>query len=340
MAVKPVVGEGQLAWMIDQPIERRYLLSTQAIDMRFGYSEIFSCEPDRDLAFLSDVVPFLDEAGFDTLWVPEHVVQFDEYTSEYPYGSPGRQGVTRTRPEEGNRGTLGYPDGLVLLAAAAQMSARLRFGTYVLILPERSPVVLARQLATLDHMTNGRFNLGVGVGWSQEEYEAIGVPFARRGARMDEYLDVLRELWTSDPTSFSGEFVDFPALRAYPKPKQSPHPPIYVGGQSKRGLRRAAEKGDGLLLYNLNLPDLEIALDEFDRQLERVGRKLENVDVVVGRRNEGRTVADWKRDSNYIDDVAALGVVNEIVFSPRFPGAEAWFEYMEGYVKELGLNER
>lgn len=331
------MSEGHLAWMDETEPEGRFRSSARPIDMRIGYSEVFSGEPDRRLDFIRDAVAFLDTAGFDTLWIPEHVVLFDSYESEYPYGSPGRQAVTRTRPEAGNEGPRGFMDAVVLLAAVGQMTDRMRFGSYVVILGERNPVVFARQVATLDQVTNGRFNLGVGVGWSREEYEAIGVPFERRGARVDEYIAAMKTLWADDPSEYHGEFADFGPLRAHPKPIQTPHPPVFVGGQSKRGIRRAAEHGDGLILYNLELRDIEVCLDEFDRALEREGRKLSELQVVVGRRNEGRTQQDWDADAAFIQACRDLGVITEVVCSPRFPAGPRWFEYMEPYAATIGL---
>lgn len=330
------MSEGHLPWMDERQPEGRWRSAARPIEMRIGYSEVYSGEPGRQLPFVRDTVRFLDDKGFDTLWMPEHVVLFDEYTSQYPYGTPGRQAVTRTRPEKGNEGVRGFMDGVVLGAAVTQMSQRMRVGTYIVILGQRNPVVFARQIATLDQLSEGRFNVGVGVGWSQEEYESIGVPFARRGARVDEYIDAMKALWVDNPSEFHGEFADFGPLRAFPKPVQHPHPPVLVGGQSPRGIQRAAEKGDGLILYNLTIRDLEICLDEYDRQLEQCGRSLRDMQVVVGRRNEGRTQADWESDRQFIEDCRAMGVITEVVCSPRFP-TDGWFTNMEGYTRALGM---
>jgi probable F420-dependent oxidoreductase len=336
------MAEGRLSWMETAEVsaagEERIRNAARSGRLRVGYSEIFSGEPDRAAPFVRDSVRCLDEAGFDTIWVPEHVVLFESYASEYPYGTPGRQEVTRSRPEPGNVGPKGFMDGVVLLSAIAQFTTRMRVGTYIVILGQRNPVVFARQVATLDQMSEGRMNLGIGVGWSQEEHEAVGVPFERRGARVDEYIDAMRALWTTDPSEFHGEFVDFPPLLAYPKPHQQPHPPIHVAGQSKRALRRAAEKGDGVILYNLEIRDIEVCLDELDRHLDVAGRTLDDIDVVVGRKNEGRDLASFESDREFIDQCRALGAINEVVCSPRFPSGDRWFELMAQYTEVLELS--
>lgn len=331
------MSEGHLPWMDDVEPEGRWRSSSRPIDMRIGYSEVYSGEVGRRSDFVRETTRFLDANGFDSVWLPEHVVLFDEYTSEYPYGTPGRQAVTRTRPEAGNEGVRGFMDGVVLAAMIAQHSERMRVGTYIVILGQRNPVVFARQVATLDQVTDGRVNLGVGVGWSQQEYESLGVPFERRGARVDEYIDAMRALWVDDPSEFHGEFADFGPLRAHPKPLQQPHPPILVGGQSRRGIRRAAEKGDGLILYNLEIRDIEICLDELDRCLDGTERSLADMNVVVGRRNEGRDEESWDADRQFIEECRSMGVISEVVCSPRFPAGDAWFAYMEQYVDALGL---
>lgn len=331
------MSEGHLPWMGEVEPEGRWRAAARSIDMKIGYSEVYSGEQDRGADFVRDSVRFLDAHGFDSVWLPEHVVLFDEYTSEYPYGTPGRQAVTRSRPEDGNEGVRGFMDGVVLAAMIAQHTERMRVGTYIVILGQRNPVVFARQVATLDHATQGRVNLGVGVGWSREEYESLGVPFERRGARVDEYIDAMRALWTEDPSEFHGEFVDFGPLRAYPKPVQQPHPPILVGGQSRRGIQRAAEKGDGLILYNLEIRDIEVCLDELDRCLEGTSRSLADMTVVVGRRNEGRTEEAWDSDRRFIEACREMGVISEVVCSPRFPAGDRWFEYMESYMRALGM---
>lgn len=176
-----------------------------------------------------------EAAGFESLVAVEHVVWPTNYASRYPYAPSGRlPGGPETK----------LPDPLIWMAFAAACTTRLRFMTGILILPQRNPVVLAKELATLDDMSGGRIDLGIGVGWLQEEFQAIGVPFERRGARTDEYVAAMRTLWAADDVSFHGQFVAFDGVSCNPKPVQG-RIPIIVGGHSEVAARRAGRIGDG-----------------------------------------------------------------------------------------------
>src|SRR5919108_831148 len=185
-----------------------------------------------------------EAAGFATLWAGEHVVMVDEPVSRYPYADDGRIAV----PAEAD-----WLDPVIALSFAAAATATIRLATGVLLLPEHNAVVVAKQAASLDRLSGGRLTLGVGVGWSREEFDALGVPFARRGARTAEYVAVMRTLWRDEVASFEGEFARFAAIRVNPKPVRG-RIPIVVGGNSDAALRRAAAWGDGW--YGFNLADL------------------------------------------------------------------------------------
>ena len=167
-----------------------------------------------------------DAAGFATLWAGEHVVMVDRSASRYPYSDSGEIAV----PADAD-----WLDPFVCLSFAAAATRRIGLATGVLLLPEHNPVVVAKQAASLDVMSGGRFTLGVGVGWSAEEFAALGVPFERRGARTAEYVAALRELWGSDHASFAGRFVNFDSIRVYPKPVRDRRLPVVFGGNSARG---------------------------------------------------------------------------------------------------------
>src|SRR5215472_3576967 len=175
-------------------------------------------------------------AGFGSLWVWEHVVMVDRGASRYPYAPDGRIAV----PADAD-----WLDPLIALSFAAAATRAIRLATGVLLLPEHNPVALAKRAASLDRLCHGRLALGIGVGWSEEEFAALGIPFERRGARTDEYLAALRTLWRDDPASFTGEFVNFADIRVNPKPARDGRIPIVVGGNSDAALRRAARAGDG-----------------------------------------------------------------------------------------------
>ncbi len=183
-----------------------------------------------------ELARFAEELGFESLWTIEHVVIPAGYTSAYPYSDDGRFGW----PEN-----LEYPDPLPWLATIAGATERIRLGTAIVILPQRNPVVLAKELATLDHLSGGKVELGIGVGWLQEEFEALGVPWEKRGPRTDEYVEVLRTIWSGSHVEFHGDFVDFEPLTSTPRPIQGRDIPILVGGDTPAAMRRAAKLADG-----------------------------------------------------------------------------------------------
>ena len=176
-----------------------------------------------------------EEVGFNSIWAVEHAVVPVEYASTYPYDEGGRlfKGASQ----------LDHSDPLIWLAFAAAATTKIRLATGILILPQRNPLIAAKEIASLDRLSDGRLDLGIGVGWLREEFDALGVPFEARGARTDEYLRALRVLWSETEAEFHGEFVDFAPVYCQPKPTQQPIP-ILVGGHSDRAARRAGELGD------------------------------------------------------------------------------------------------
>jgi len=213
-----------------------------------------------------------ENRGFESIWVPEHVVLFDDYESRYPYAADGRF------PGGGDTGLL---EPLTALAYLAAVTNRIRLGSGICLVPQRNPVYTAKQVVDLDCLSGGRVDFGIGVGWLREEFEAVAVPFARRGARTDEYLQVMRSLWTDEVSSFDGEHYTLPACRMYPKPVQQPHPPIHVGGESAAAMRRAARHGDGWYSFN-RLPDeLDDPLERLDAMLAEEGRSRSDVQLTV-----------------------------------------------------------
>ncbi|MFI2760592.1 LLM class F420-dependent oxidoreductase [Streptomyces echinatus] len=181
--------------------------------------------------------------GFGRLWVGEHVVMVDTPVSRYPYSDDGRIAV----PADAD-----WLDPLLTLAFAAAVTDRIGLATGVLLLPEHNPVVVAKQAATLDVLSAGRFTLGVGIGWSADEFTALGVPFAGRGRRTEEYLAAIRTLWRQDTATFEGEFTRFSKVRVNPKPVRDRRIPVVMGGNGDAALRRAATVADGWYGFNLS----------------------------------------------------------------------------------------
>ena len=177
-----------------------------------------------------------EAAGFEFIWTVEHTVVPAGYGSAYPYADSGKMA--------GGDDAIPLPDPLIWMAYVAAATKRINLATGIMILPQHNPVVVAKQVATLDHLSGGRTLLGIGVGWLKEEFDALGVPFDDRGRRTDEYIQVLRELWGADKPTFDGEFVKFRDTYCRPRPAQG-QVPIIVGGHSKAAARRAGRLGDG-----------------------------------------------------------------------------------------------
>ncbi|OBH12557.1 LLM class F420-dependent oxidoreductase [Mycobacterium sp. E1747] len=211
-----------------------------------------------DRAVIDAVASTADDCGFATLWAGEHVVMVDRSASRYPYSDDGVIAV----PAQAD-----WLDPMIALSFAAAASSRIGLATGVLLLPEHNPVVVAKQAASLDRLGGGRLTLGVGVGWSREEFAALSVPFARRGARTAEYVAAMRAVWRDDIASFDGDFVSFDSIRVNPRPVRDRQIPIVVGGNSDSALRRVAAWGDGW--YGFNLDGVAAVRDRLVR-LERL----------------------------------------------------------------------
>jgi probable F420-dependent oxidoreductase len=203
-----------------------------------------------DRAVIAEVSAAAERHGFATLWSGEHVVMVDRSASRYPYSADGQIAV----PAQAD-----WIDPMIGLAFAAAATSTIGIATGVLLLPEHNAVHLAKQAATLDTLSGGRFTLGIGIGWSREEFDALGVPFERRGARTAEYVAAMRTLWRDDVASFEGEFVAFDSVRVNPKPLRNRRIPIVLGGNSDAALRRAAAWGDGW--YGFNVDDVPAAAE-------------------------------------------------------------------------------
>jgi probable F420-dependent oxidoreductase len=216
--------------------------------------------------------PAIEDRGFESVWVPEHVVLFDEYESSYPYSPDGKF------PGGADTGML---EPLTALTYLAAVTDRIRLGTCVCLVPQRNPVYTAKQVTDLDSLSGGRVDFGVGMGWLREEFAAVAMPFEQRGRRADDHLAVMKSLWTEEVSEFHGDFYDLDPCRMYPKPIQRPHPPIHVGGESDAALRRVARLGDGWFSFNRLPADLAEPLDRLDGLLAAEGRTRADVTISV-----------------------------------------------------------
>jgi probable F420-dependent oxidoreductase len=217
----------------------------------------------------------LELAGFDSLWVSDHVVLPARIESWYPFAADGKATWPSDTP---------YLESLVTLAAAAAVTERVRLGTAALVLPQRNPVLLAKQVASVDAISGGRVALGIGAGWLREEFDALGMPFDNRGPRMVEWIHLLRDCWTGRPEGRTSEHYDLPPdTLVLPAPARSV--PLYVGGHSTTALRRAGRLGDGWLAQQA-LPDLDpealaAEIGQVRAAAVKAGRDPDALDIVL-----------------------------------------------------------
>ena len=259
-----------------------------------------------------------EAAGFESLWTVEHVVVPAGYESPYPYDRSGRMPGGDDSP---------IPDPLIWLTYRAAVTSTIRLATGILILPQRNPLVLAKELATLDRMSEGRMLLGTGVGWLEEEFKALGVPFADRGRRNDEYLAAMRALWSEDQASFHGEFVDFDNCLLRPRPVDHGIP-VHIGGHTDIAARRAGRLGDGSFPAKGSHDELARLFDVVRTTAEEAGRDASTIEFTAG----GNGVFG----PNALDEVAALEAIGvDRVVVPSFLFWENTAEALAAYGNDV-----
>lgn len=214
-----------------------------------------------------------EESGFESVWTVEHVLVPSGYRSAYPYDPSGKMA--------GGMEDFDLPDPLVWLTWVAAHTSTLRLGTGVLVLPQRNPAIVAKEVATLDRYSGGRVLLGVGVGWLREEFDALGVPFEGRGGRMDEYIEVMRALWTADRADHEGTYVTLRGAVSRPRPAQT-SVPIVIGGHTTKAARRAGRLGDGFFPGKGSIEELRALFAEMRRAAEDAGRDPARIELTTG----------------------------------------------------------
>jgi len=235
--------------------------------MKFGLAFASSIAIDHQASM--EICRRAESAGFESLWGGEHVILPSKIESPYPYTEDGKIPAQPDTP---------IPDPLIWLAFAAAAAPSMRLGTCILIVPQRNPLILAKELATLDQLSGGKVELGLGVGWLQEEFDALGVPWERRGARNDEYIEAMRTLWSGPEVEFHGEFVNFPTVTCSPRPVQ-PTIPILVGGDSDVAIRRAARLADGYFPGEGDADRLASLITRVRQAAEDAGRDPNEIEI-------------------------------------------------------------
>lgn len=211
-----------------------------------------------------------ERLGYHSLWVFQRLLYALEPQNDYP-PMPGQPWP---------KAFESVVDPIVTLAYVAGATSTIRLGTSILIMPYYSPIIMAKALATLDLVSSGRLHVGLGVGWSKDEFEAVGVPFSQRGKRGDEFIECLKAIWTQEEVEFRGQFYNVPRSKIGPKPIQKPHPPITVGGYGSAAVRRAAALADGFMGGNVALDQVAPLVKELKVAMEAAGRDFDTIHLV------------------------------------------------------------
>jgi len=267
--------------------------------------------PDR-LAHLAQTA---ERYGIESIWTVEHVVIPENYQSPYPYSASGKIPGGEDVP---------LPDPLIPLGYAAALTSKLRLATGIVILPQRHPLYVAKELATLDVLSQGRMILGIGSGWLREEFDSLGIDFASRGSRTDEAIQALRVLWRDNPCTFEGKHFKFGPLKSFPKPVQKGGVPIHIGGHSKAAARRAARFGDGFFPMELDAAKLAGLLSLLKEECAKIGRNPAEIEVTAA----GRPTLD------YVNRFRDMGI-SRLVIPPPAWDAEGLTRGLEKLANEV-----
>jgi probable F420-dependent oxidoreductase len=211
--------------------------------------------------------------GFETIWTVEHVVVPSGYESAYPYDPSGKMA--------GGLEDFDLPDPLIWLTWVAAHTSTIRLGTGILIVPQRNPLITAKAIASLDHLSGGRVRLGVGAGWLAEEFAALNASFDDRGKRLDEYLAVMRTLWSGGKQSFDGDYFSFSDCISHPRPVHGTIP-VIVGGHTKVAARRAGRLGDGFFPGNASASEIGELIPVMRSAAADAGRDPDSIEIIAG----------------------------------------------------------
>ena len=215
------------------------------------------------------IAQLAESLGYESVWTFEHVIVPVDYESKYPYNDSGKMGA----PPETN-----FVDPLIALTAVAASTSTIRLGTGVNILSQVNPIYIAKQAASLDFMSNGRFMLGVGIGWLKEEFEALGVPFERRGARFDDYVEGMRKIWSGDVVEHQSDFISWSNFKSFPLPIQNPFP-VVMGGIKGKIFERIAKYGNGWYAPAGDPAELKGHLESLRRACDAIGRDMSEIEI-------------------------------------------------------------
>lgn len=243
-----------------------------------------------------------EDLGFASFWVPEHPVLPVQTTTGYP-----------AAPNEPIPRTVGIiSDPFVSLARASATTTHIKLGTGICLVPERNPLLLAKEIATLDHYSGGRFLFGIGAGWQKEECEIMGGDFPRRWTQTRDSVLAMKQLWTADESEYHGRYYDFPAVKCFPKPAQQPHPPVILGGSAKNVFKRTVEWGDGWMPVSTSPEEIRRGRETLNDLATQAGRDPASISVLAfGQPGQLRTHAQ-------VEALEEAGAEHAIVWLTKF----------------------
>lgn len=290
--------------------------------------------PTATAEVIASMATAAEERGFSSLWIGEHPILFEEHTSKYPYTQDGKI-PDRQEHRKVELDHFGLLEQFSVLTFVAAHTERIRLGTGITLVPQRNPVYTAKSVATLDWLSGGRLNFGVGVCWHREEYEALGgTRWEQRAAECREYLEVMRSLWTDAYSSHSGPMYELPECRCYPKPLQQPHPPIYFGGETEPALRRVADLGTGWYGVDLSTANVGPKVTRLRELLEERGRTLDEIHIAVSPPNWICEAADLEVYAQAGAEEIILRIVAEPDVAKQHAALDAMVrDYMEPAAK-------
>ena len=275
--------------------------------MKYG-TFLFQTAPSS----ITSIARKAEELGFESLWIPEHIILPVKYKSPYPYSSSGRMPAPPETP---------LHDPMLVLAYTAALTSKIRLATGIFVLPIRNAFTTAKAVASLDVLSGGRFIFGIGIGWLEEEFAAVGMNFKDRALRTREYLELMKELWSKDDPVYRGKTVSVEGYRFNPKPVQKPHPPLVFGGHTEPSLKRAARLGDGWYGIGENLDEVASVIKRLREHEKTLGRSKPLELTVAPRFGGPITVDQVKRLREMgVDRVLLAGAAtrDQIVQMERF----------------------
>lgn len=237
--------------------------------MKIGITQVLA-NSEADPAI---VAKHAEQLGFESYWLPDHTILPVHSTTRYP---GVREGAKEPR-------TLSrIPDPLIALSRASATTTTIKLGTGICLVPERNPLLLAKQIATLDDASGGRFLFGIGAGWNREECEILGGDFDHRWSQVKDYIAAMKVLWQDEESEYHGKYVDFPPVRCFPKPVHKPHPPVLLGNiGSQLAFKRVVEWGDGWMPVVESVEQFAEGVSKIRSLADTAGRALESLDFTV-----------------------------------------------------------